>query len=97
MARPPLQSDRLQSGGVSTAAVPSGGQGRRLSICEVLDDVSISNTFTHKSLFPEDMDPLSVRGTLSPEGTLWVTVRRTTEASGPEPLGGPTYSSEAHL
>uniref|UniRef100_M4A0Y2 Heat shock protein beta-7-like n=1 Tax=Xiphophorus maculatus TaxID=8083 RepID=M4A0Y2_XIPMA len=64
---------------------------------KVLDDGSISNTFTHKSLFPEDMDPLSIRGTLSPEGTLWVTVRRTTEASGPEPLGGPTYSSEAHL
>ncbi|XP_043975554.1 heat shock protein beta-7-like [Gambusia affinis] len=64
---------------------------------KVLDDGSISNTFTHKSLFPEDMDPLSVRGTLSPEGTLWVTVRRTTEASEPEPLGVPTYSSEAHL
>uniref|UniRef100_A0A3B3XKU4 SHSP domain-containing protein n=1 Tax=Poecilia mexicana TaxID=48701 RepID=A0A3B3XKU4_9TELE len=64
---------------------------------KVLDDGSISNTFTHKSLFPEDMDPLSVRGTLSPDGTLWVTVRQTTEASGPDPLGVPTYSSEAHL
>uniref|UniRef100_A0A3B3V743 Heat shock protein beta-7-like n=1 Tax=Poecilia latipinna TaxID=48699 RepID=A0A3B3V743_9TELE len=64
---------------------------------KVLDDGGVSNTFTHKSLFPEDMDPLSVRGTLSPDGTLWVTVRRTTEASGPDPLGVPTYSSEAHL
>ncbi|XP_008424413.1 heat shock protein beta-7-like [Poecilia reticulata] len=64
---------------------------------KVLDDGSVSNTFTHKSLFPEDMDPLSVRGTLSPDGTLWVTVHRTTEPSGPDPLGVPTYSSEAHL
>ncbi|KAM4741986.1 heat shock protein beta-1-like isoform 2-T2 [Anableps anableps] len=64
---------------------------------KVLDDGSISNTFTHKSLFPEDMNPLSVSGTLNPDGTLWVTVRRTMELSGPEPLGIPTYSSEAHL
>uniref|UniRef100_A0A665UHK1 SHSP domain-containing protein n=1 Tax=Echeneis naucrates TaxID=173247 RepID=A0A665UHK1_ECHNA len=44
----------------------------------VLDDGSISDTFTHKSLFPEDMDPLSVSGTLNPDGTLVVSVRRTT-------------------
>ncbi|KAM4589393.1 uncharacterized protein hspb12 [Fundulus diaphanus] len=64
---------------------------------KILDDGSISNTFTHKSLFPEDMDPLSVSGTLKPDGTLQVTVRRTTEPSGPEPLGVPAYSSEAYL
>uniref|UniRef100_A0A3B4U236 Heat shock protein beta-7-like n=1 Tax=Seriola dumerili TaxID=41447 RepID=A0A3B4U236_SERDU len=45
---------------------------------KVLDDGSISDTFTHKSLFPEDMDPLSVSGTLNPDGNLVVSVRRTT-------------------
>ncbi|MED6253836.1 hypothetical protein ATANTOWER_004467 [Ataeniobius toweri] len=64
---------------------------------KVLDDGSVSNTFTHKSLFPEDMDPLSVSGTLDLDGTLWVTVRRIVELNGPEPLGVPTYTSEAHL
>uniref|UniRef100_A0A3Q2TRR2 Heat shock protein beta-7-like n=1 Tax=Fundulus heteroclitus TaxID=8078 RepID=A0A3Q2TRR2_FUNHE len=64
---------------------------------KILDDGSISNTFTHKSLFPEDMDPLSVSGTLKPDGTLQVTMRRIAEPSGPEPLGVPTYSSEAYL
>ncbi|XP_044059348.1 heat shock protein beta-7-like isoform X2 [Siniperca chuatsi] len=39
---------------------------------KVLDDGSVSDTFTHKSLFPEDMDPLSVSGTLNPNGTLVV-------------------------
>ncbi|XP_078100545.1 heat shock protein beta-1 [Sander vitreus] len=64
---------------------------------KVLDDGSISDTFTHKSLFPEDMDPLSVSGTLNPDGTLVVSVRRTTTLGGLEPLGVPTYCSEAHL
>ncbi|KAF3693116.1 Heat shock protein beta-7 [Channa argus] len=64
---------------------------------KVLDDGSISNTFTHKSLFPEDMDPLSVSGTLNPDGTLVVSVRRTTTLGGLEPLVAPTYHSEAHL
>ncbi|XP_039985948.1 heat shock protein beta-7-like [Xiphias gladius] len=64
---------------------------------KVLDDGSVSNTFTHKSLFPEDMDPLSVSGNLNPNGTLVVSVRRTTTLSGPEPLGVPTYRCEAHL
>ncbi|KAG8002244.1 Heat shock protein beta-7 [Nibea albiflora] len=63
----------------------------------VLDDGSVSDTFTHKSLFPEDMDPLSVSGTLNPDGTLVVSVRRTTTLGGLEPLGIPTYRSEAHL
>ncbi|MEQ2197157.1 hypothetical protein XENOCAPTIV_024414 [Xenoophorus captivus] len=66
-------------------------------VTKVLDDGSVSNTFTHKSLFPEDMDPLSVSGTLDLDGTLWVTVRRIVELNGPEPLGVPTYTSEAHL
>ncbi|XP_029374261.1 heat shock protein beta-7 [Echeneis naucrates] len=64
---------------------------------KVLDDGSISDTFTHKSLFPEDMDPLSVSGTLNPDGTLVVSVRRTTVLAGLEPSGAPTYRSEAHL
>ncbi|KAM7399749.1 hypothetical protein PAMP_018995 [Pampus punctatissimus] len=64
---------------------------------KVMDDGSISDTFTHKSLFPEDMDPLSVCGTLNPKGILVVSVRRTPTPGGPEPLGVPTYCSEAHL
>ncbi|XP_059186736.1 heat shock protein beta-7-like [Centropristis striata] len=60
---------------------------------KVLDDGSVSDTFTHKSLFPDDMDPLSVSGTLNPDGTLVVSVGRTTS----EPQGVPTYRSEAHL
>uniref|UniRef100_A0A3Q3WFG1 SHSP domain-containing protein n=1 Tax=Mola mola TaxID=94237 RepID=A0A3Q3WFG1_MOLML len=46
---------------------------------KVLDNGSVGDTFTHRSLFPEDMDPLSVSGTLHPDGTLVVSVRRTTE------------------
>ncbi|KAM3875274.1 heat shock protein beta-7 [Diretmus argenteus] len=61
---------------------------------KVLDDGSISNTFTHKSLFPEDMDPLSVSGTLNPDGILVVSVRRTPKL---EPLGAPSYPTEAHF
>ncbi|KAM8768011.1 heat shock protein beta-1 isoform 2-T2 [Acanthopagrus schlegelii] len=64
---------------------------------KVLDDGSISDTFTHKSLFPEDMDPLSVSGSLNPDGTLVVSVRRTAAPAVLEPLGVPTYRSEAHL
>ncbi|KAI4881634.1 hypothetical protein NFI96_030307 [Prochilodus magdalenae] len=43
---------------------------------KVGDDESVKNKFTHKSLLPEDMDPLSVSGTLTPEGTLMISVRR---------------------
>ncbi|XP_062275795.1 heat shock protein beta-7-like [Scomber scombrus] len=64
---------------------------------KVMDDGSISATFTHKSLFPEDMDPLSVCGTLNPDGILVVSVRRISTSGGLEPLGVPTYRSEAHL
>nr|XP_020441864.1 heat shock protein beta-7-like [Monopterus albus] len=64
---------------------------------KVLDDGSISDTFTHKSLFPEDMDPLSVSGTLNPDGTLVVSVRRTATLGGLESLEVPTSCSEAHL
>ncbi|XP_071775727.2 uncharacterized protein LOC139927476 [Centroberyx gerrardi] len=64
---------------------------------KVLDDGSVSDTFTHKSLFPEDMDPLSVSGTLNPDGILVVSVRRAPALGGLEPLGAPTYSTEAHL
>uniref|UniRef100_A0A8C5H4J5 SHSP domain-containing protein n=1 Tax=Gouania willdenowi TaxID=441366 RepID=A0A8C5H4J5_GOUWI len=61
---------------------------------KVLDDGTVSDTFTHKSLFPEDMDPLSVSGTLSPEGTLVVSVSGSTEL---EHSSVPTYRSEAYL
>ncbi|XP_069003367.1 heat shock protein beta-7-like [Embiotoca jacksoni] len=64
---------------------------------KVMDDGSVSDTFTHKSLFPEDMDPLTVAGTLNPDGTLVVSVQRTVALDGPEPPGVPTYRSEAHL
>ncbi|KAL6105018.1 uncharacterized protein ACO6RY_06632 [Pungitius sinensis] len=61
---------------------------------KVLDDGSVSDTFSHTSLFPEDMDPLSVGGTLDPDGTLVVSVRRT---PAPEPVRAPAYRSEARL
>ncbi|KAF7641679.1 hypothetical protein LDENG_00274870 [Lucifuga dentata] len=64
---------------------------------KVLDDGSISDTFTHKSVFPEDMDPLSVSGTLNPDGILVVSVRRTTKMGGLEALGIPTCPIEAHI
>uniref|UniRef100_UPI0037E792EA heat shock protein beta-7-like n=1 Tax=Semicossyphus pulcher TaxID=241346 RepID=UPI0037E792EA len=60
---------------------------------KILDDGSVSDTFTHKSLLPEDMDPLSVSGNINPDGTLVVSVRRTTA----EPPGVPSYRSEAHF
>uniref|UniRef100_A0A674PG84 SHSP domain-containing protein n=1 Tax=Takifugu rubripes TaxID=31033 RepID=A0A674PG84_TAKRU len=63
----------------------------------VLDDGSVSDTFTHKSLFPEDMDPLSLCGTLHADGTLVVSVRRASASGGQEALAGPTYRSEAYL
>ncbi len=68
-----------------------------VSVLQVLDDGSVSDTFTHKSLFPEDMDPLSISGTLNSNGTLVVSVRRTTLLGGLEPLSVPNYRSEAHL
>ncbi|XP_035241929.1 heat shock protein beta-7-like [Anguilla anguilla] len=50
---------------------------------KVADDGSVSDTFTHKSQLPEDMDPLSVSSTLTPEGVLVVSVRKTSGL--PEP------------
>ncbi|XP_055369761.1 heat shock protein beta-7-like [Betta splendens] len=64
---------------------------------KVLDDGSVSDTFTHRSLFPEDMDPLSVSGTLGSDGTLVVSVRRVTAVGGEDALLVPTFHSEAHL
>ncbi|XP_068612800.1 heat shock protein beta-7-like [Brachionichthys hirsutus] len=64
---------------------------------KVLDDGSVSDAFTHKSLFPEDMDPLSVSGTINPDGTLVVSVRRTSALAVSEPHGLTAYRSEAHL
>lgn len=68
-----------------------------ISILQVLDDGSISDTFTHKSLFPEDMDPLSVSGTLNPDGTLVVSVRQKSALTGNEHLGIPVYNTGADL
>ncbi|KAL6472015.1 hypothetical protein MHYP_G00206650 [Metynnis hypsauchen] len=46
---------------------------------KVGEDGTIRDKFTHKSLLPEDMDPLSVSGTLTPEGTLVIGVRRSSK------------------
>ncbi|XP_074536569.1 heat shock protein beta-7 [Halichoeres trimaculatus] len=64
---------------------------------KILDDGSVSDTFTHKSLFPEDMDPLSVSGNINPDGTLVVSVQRSTALCGPESQSAPTYRSEVSL
>ncbi|XP_075998244.1 uncharacterized protein hspb12 [Genypterus blacodes] len=64
---------------------------------KVLDDGSVSDTFTHQSVFPEDMNPLSVSGTISPDGILVVSVRRTPTLGGLEPHSIPTYHTEAHI
>ncbi|MCI4385620.1 hypothetical protein PGIGA_G00052720 [Pangasianodon gigas] len=42
---------------------------------KVGDDGCVTDKFTHKSLLPEDMDPLSVSGTLTPEGMLVISVK----------------------
>ncbi|XP_066503255.1 uncharacterized protein [Hoplias malabaricus] len=47
---------------------------------KVGDDGTARDKFTHKSLLPEDMDPLSVCGTLTADGTLLVSVRRNTKS-----------------
>lgn len=64
-----------------------------ISVLQVLDDGSVTDTFSHKSQFPKDMDPLSVSGTLQPDGTLLVSTSRT----GPEPPGVVTDCGLAHL
>ncbi|MBN3315752.1 HSPB7 protein, partial [Atractosteus spatula] len=43
---------------------------------KLADDGTISNTFTHKCQFPEDMDPLSVSCALTEAGMLVVSVKR---------------------
>ncbi|KAM9468783.1 uncharacterized protein hspb12 [Clarias gariepinus] len=42
---------------------------------KVGDDGCVMDKFTHKALLPEDMDPLSVSGTLTPEGVLVISVK----------------------
>ncbi|KAM9733351.1 uncharacterized protein hspb12 [Menidia menidia] len=64
---------------------------------KVLEDGNVSDTFTHKSLFPEDMDPLTVRATLDADGTLLVSVRRRAAQGGGGASGCPHLLSEAHL
>ncbi|KAJ7990615.1 hypothetical protein DPEC_G00302230 [Dallia pectoralis] len=65
---------------------------------KVLEDGSVSDTFTHKAVLPEDMDPLSVSATLTLEGVLVVNVRRRTQALGEEePSTTLSYRSEACL
>ncbi|KAJ8410687.1 hypothetical protein AAFF_G00186440 [Aldrovandia affinis] len=51
---------------------------------KVADDGSVSDTFTHRSQLPEDMDPLSVSSTLTAEGMLVVSVRRRPEPLSPQ-------------
>ncbi|XP_072547521.1 uncharacterized protein hspb12 isoform X2 [Salminus brasiliensis] len=62
---------------------------------KVGDDGSIRDKFIHKSLLPEDMDPLSVSGTRTPEGTLVISVRRNSKP----PLNSltSTFHAESHL
>ncbi|XP_062872595.1 heat shock protein beta-7 [Trichomycterus rosablanca] len=62
---------------------------------KVGDDGGVRDRFTHKSLLPEDMDPLSVSGTLTSEGTLVVRVRSTTRSSMTSST--PTFHSETLL
>ncbi|XP_077350392.1 uncharacterized protein hspb12 [Festucalex cinctus] len=64
---------------------------------KVMDDGSVSDTFTHKSQFPKDMNPLSICGTFNYDGVLTVSVRRRNSADGRDHLAVPTYRSEAHL
>ncbi|XP_055003831.1 heat shock protein beta-7-like [Boleophthalmus pectinirostris] len=47
-----------------------------IQAAKVLDDGRVGDTFTHKSLLPEDMDPLSVSGTVGSDGLLVVSVSR---------------------
>ncbi|XP_073719012.1 uncharacterized protein [Misgurnus anguillicaudatus] len=39
-------------------------------------DGNVAGKFTHKSVLPEDMDPLSVSSSMAPEGMLLIRVRR---------------------
>ncbi|XP_049580835.1 heat shock protein beta-7-like [Syngnathus scovelli] len=65
---------------------------------KVMDDGSVSATFTNKSQFPKDMNPLSVSGTFNSDGILIVSVRRNNSTDGQDLLAVPTYyRSEAHL
>uniref|UniRef100_A0A4W5QBP6 SHSP domain-containing protein n=1 Tax=Hucho hucho TaxID=62062 RepID=A0A4W5QBP6_9TELE len=64
---------------------------------KVLEDGSVSDTFTHKTLLPEDMDPLSVSGTLTPEGMLVVSVMRIPTMGVMEPPTPPAYRCEMKL
>ncbi|XP_054650882.1 heat shock protein beta-7-like [Dunckerocampus dactyliophorus] len=62
---------------------------------KVMDDGSISDTFTQKSLCPKDMNPLSVRGTIDHDGILVVSVHRSNTAEDQEPLA--VLTKETHL
>ncbi|XP_061638160.1 heat shock protein beta-7-like [Phyllopteryx taeniolatus] len=64
---------------------------------KVTEDGSVSDTFTQKSVFPKDMNPLSVCGTFNRDGILVVSVCRINPTDGKEPLAVPAYRSEAHL
>ncbi|KAK7882800.1 hypothetical protein WMY93_028974 [Mugilogobius chulae] len=58
-----------------------------IQAAKVLADGRVGDTFTHKSLLPEDMDPLSVSGTVGSDGMLVVTVGRRTSSLQMEPPG----------
>ncbi|CAL1571220.1 unnamed protein product [Knipowitschia caucasica] len=57
-----------------------------IQAAKILDGGRVGDTFTHNSLLPEDMDPLSVSGRVSSDGVLVVSVQRNvsqTEPPGP--------------
>lgn len=83
--------------GPSSSSSSSPAPSSSSSALQVLDDGTVSDTFSHKSLLPEDMDPLTVSGTIHPDGTLVVSVRRMEAPAGQEKPGVPTYRTEAHL
>ncbi|XP_033832461.1 heat shock protein beta-7-like [Periophthalmus magnuspinnatus] len=47
-----------------------------IQAAKVLDGGTVGDTFTHKFLLPEDMDPLSVSGAVGSDGVLVVSVNR---------------------
>ncbi|XP_077466794.1 heat shock protein beta-7 [Stigmatopora argus] len=64
---------------------------------KVKDDGSVSDTFSHKSLFPKDMNPLSVCGTFNKDGFLVVSVQRANLTDCQDNQAVSTYRSEAYL
>ncbi|XP_023677398.1 protein lethal(2)essential for life-like [Paramormyrops kingsleyae] len=65
---------------------------------KVADDGSVSDTFTHRSQLPEDMDPLTVSSALTAEGILVVSVRkRSSQQEHDRDLPPPAYCAHSHV